>query len=198
MIDDDLDHNKAMEFLLTRNGWQVKTYSRATEFLTEDINSHPGCIVLDVNMPELSGIHLQLVMKEREIALPIIFLTGNGDIDMAVNTILEGAVDFLQKPVKVPRLLASVEKACMRSVKVSDPLLFLTKENARNKLKLLTSREMEIMKFVQQGLTSKVIALRLGISERTVEAHRTSACKKLNIHNTQGILELFILSGLND
>ena len=118
-------------------GWRVKSYSRATTFLIEDPFSVPGRVVLDVHMPDLTGLELQQIMKEREIVLPIIFLTGYGDIDMAVNTMIDGATDFLQKPVKADRLLSSVERACTKSVCVSHPLLLMTEDEAKQKLQSL-------------------------------------------------------------
>lgn len=197
IIDDDPDHNKAMEFLLTCKGWKVKKYLSAADFLTEDRTSLPDCMVLDVHMPELTGLELQRVMKEREITLPIIFLTGYGDIDMAVNSILEGAVDFLQKPVNPERLLQSVEKACRQSIEASNPFLLLRADEAQLILKKLTERELEILKLVNKGMSSRVIGERLGISERTVETHRTSACKKLGTHTTAEILKLFEIAGFD-
>lgn len=136
-------------------------------------------------------------MKEREIVLPIIFLTGYGDIDMAVNTMIDGATDFLQKPVKADRLLSSVERACTKSVCVSHPLLLMTEDEAKQKLQSLTAREIEILRLVNKEYPSRVIGERLGISERTVETHRTSACKKLQTHSTQEILEIFELARWN-
>lgn len=194
VIDDDIDHNRAVEFLLNCQKWEVKSYTSAKNFLIEDHYSRPGCIVLDIHMPELSGLELQHIMKTREINLPIIFLTGYGDIDMAVNSMIEGAIDFLQKPVNPNRLLASIEKACIRSVTLATPFDYLTEGEAKQKLQKLSEREMEVLKLINQNLSSRVIGERLGISERTVETHRASACKKLQTHNTGEILKLFELA----
>ena len=195
IVDDDRDHNCAMEFLLKRKGWTVRSYLSAQDFLVEDSYSVPGCVILDVHMPELTGLQLQEIMSERKIMLPIIFLTGNGDIDMAVHSILGGAVDFLQKPVKTDRLFEAIEKACTKSAKNQNPFIFLSKEDANEQLKKLTSREVEILELVAKNFPSRVIGERLGISERTVEAHRTSACKKINTHSTLDILQLFEVAG---
>ncbi|WP_443895024.1 response regulator transcription factor, partial [Parasutterella excrementihominis] len=119
------------------------------------------------------------------------------DIDMAVNTMIDGATDFLQKPVKADRLLSSVERACTKSVCVSHPLLLMTEDEAKQKLQSLTAREIEILRLVNKEYPSRVIGERLGISERTVETHRTSACKKLQTHSTQEILEIFELARWN-
>lgn len=194
VIDDDIDHNRAVEFLLNCQKWKVKSYTSARNFLIEDHYSQPGCIVLDIHMPELSGLELQQIMKTREINLPIIFLTGYGDIDMAVNSMIEGAIDFLQKPVNPNRLLTSIEKACSRSVTLATPFDYLTEGEAKQKLQKLSEREMEVLKLINQNLSSRVIGERLGISERTVETHRASACKKLQTHNTGEILKLFELA----
>lgn len=123
------------------------------------------------------------------------FLTGY--IDMAVNTTIEGATDFLQKSVKAARLLSSVVKACTKSVYVSLPILEMTGDEAKQKLQCLTAREIEILRLVDKKYPSRVIGERLGISERSVETHRTSACKNFRPTSTQEILEIFELARRN-
>ncbi len=108
LVDDEVDQLAALEMLLVGQGWDVASYAGAKEFLTSDMPSRPGCLILDVRMPGISGLELQDEMNRREYPLPIIFLTGHGDIEMAVHTVREGARDFLQKPVDPEKLLKTV------------------------------------------------------------------------------------------
>lgn len=178
ILDDDEAHGQALKLYLELEGWQVAVYTQARRFFAEDRPSVPGCLVLDVRMPELTGLECQRMLNERQSNIPIIFISGHGDIDMAVQTILNGAYDFLQKPVDEERLVRSVLRAATDSVmkaegKVSD-------EAAVALVRTLTERELEVAKLVAQGLVSRTIAERLGISPRTAELHRSHALKKLS------------------
>lgn len=178
ILDDDEALGQALKLYLELEGWQVAVYTQARRFFVEDRPSVPGCLVLDVRMPELTGLECQRMLNERQSNIPIIFISGHGDIDMAVQTILNGAYDFLQKPVDEERLVRSVLRAATDSVmkaegKVSD-------EAAVALVRTLTERELEVAKLVAQGLVSRTIAERLGISPRTAELHRSHALKKLS------------------
>lgn len=178
ILDDDEALGQALKLYLELEGWQVAVYTQARRFFAEDRPSVPGCLVLDVRMPELTGLECQRMLNERQSNIPIIFISGHGDIDMAVQTILNGAYDFLQKPVDEERLVRSVLRAATDSVmkaegKVSD-------EAAVALVRTLTERELEVAKLVAQGLVSRTIAERLGISPRTAELHRSYALKKLS------------------
>lgn len=178
ILDDDEALGQALKLYLELEGWQVAVYTQARRFFAEDRPSVPGCLVLDVRMPELTGLECQRMLNERQSNIPIIFISGHGDIDMAVQTILNGAYDFLQKPVDEERLVRSVLRAATDSVmkaegKVSD-------EAAVALVRTLTERELEVAKLVAQGLVSRTIAERLGISPRTAELHRSHALKKLS------------------
>lgn len=178
ILDDDEALGQALKLYLELEGWQVAVYTQARRFFAEDRPSVPGCLVLDVRMPELTGLECQRMLNERQSNIPIIFISGHGDIDMAVQTILNGAYDFLQKPVDEERLVRSVLRAATDSVmkaegKVSD-------EAAVALVRTLTEREPEVAKLVAQGLVSRTIAERLGISPRTAELHRSHALKKLS------------------
>lgn len=165
ICDDDTDLAAALELYLTLEGWKTAVYHDAKSFLTGDRPSVPGCLILDVRMPGLTGIECQRVMKEHGVDLPVIFITGHGDIDMAVQAVLEGAVDFIQKPVDEERLAA------------------------------LTARETEIVRLIAQGLVSREIAERLGIALRTVEVHRASALKKIGTHDPAVIRRILVAAG---
>lgn len=190
VIDDDVDHCKAMQFLLTCRGWKTAVYTGAKEYLRSDTPGVPGALVLDVRMPEITGLELQTILKERSVKTPIIFLSGFGDIDMAVHTLHEGAVDFLQKPVNADRLTAAVEKAARQSLSATDPMLMISPEEAKDRLAVLTERERQILELTGLGLASPAVGKRLGISDRTVQAHKGSAAKKLGLHSMEDIQKL--------
>lgn len=188
IIDDDADHCEALSFVLEAKGWKTVTYLCAKDFLEHDDASILGCIVLDVLMPSMSGLQLQQILKNKSSLLPIIFLSAHGDIDMAVKTTLDGSIDFLQKPVDTGRLLTDIEKATVLSFKRAqekDPIAVV-----RSRLKTLTDREMVVLRLLAEGLNYRQIGERLGISERTVESHRTSISKKLGIHSTEEMIKL--------
>lgn len=190
IVDDDEGHCKAMTFLLECRGWKTVTYHSARDYLMNDAPSTTGVLILDVHMPEMTGLELQTVLKERSVKTPIIFLSGYGDIDMAVHTLHEGAEDFLTKPVNADRLTAAVEKAARKSLSTSDPSLAYTQDDINQKLSLLTERELQILQLTALGLASPAVGERLGISERTVQAHKQSAMKKLQLHSTEAVLKL--------
>ena len=178
---------------MTTDIWKTAVYHDAKSFLTGDRPSVPGCLILDVRMPGLTGIECQRVMKEHGVDLPVIFITGHGDIDMAVQAVLEGAVDFIQKPVDEERLLKDITKACERSVqKVTGSV---SADTARERLAALTARETEIVRLIAQGLVSREIAERLGIALRTVEVHRASALKKIGTHDPAVIRRILVAAG---
>ena len=198
IVDDDEAHCSAMAFLLECRGWRTVVYHSAADYLQNDAPSVPGVLILDVHMPGMTGLELQSAMKERSIRTPIIFLTGYGDIDMAVHSLHEGADDFLTKPVKAERLTAAVEKSAERDVLAQDPLAALTPVSAREKLALLSERELQILKLTALGLKSPAVGARLGISERTVQAHKGSALKKLQLHSTDEVLRLLKTAELSE
>jgi FixJ family two-component response regulator len=187
IVDDDEGLRKGLAFMLKCAGWKTRAYGSAEEFLKEDAPSVPGCLILDVQMPKISGIELQRELIRRDCPLPIIFLSGHGDIDMAVQAIQDGAVHFLQKPVDREKLLGALEKAARRSLEGSAAVIDAA--TARHRLSLLTRREREIIRLVAQGLSSRQVADRFGISERTVEAHRSAANKKLGVSSTSEALK---------
>ncbi len=194
VVDDDEDHCSAVLFMLESHGWRARSYASAKDFLTEDVPSDPGCLILDVHMPNMSGLEMQYRLKETHAGVPVIFLTGYGDVDMAVHTMHEGAADFFQKPVKAERLLAAVEKAARASVTLLRPFVLMTADEAKGKLSALTARELQVMELSAVPLSSRLIGERLGISERTVESHKSSACKKLQVHAVEDILQLLAIA----
>ena len=184
-VDDDPAMREALEFMLTAEGWRVKTYENGRAFLTDDAPSTPGCAILDVRMPGMSGLELQQEVNVRGYALPIIFLTGNGDIDMAVSAMRDGAVDFVQKPVRQERLLKAIARAVTRSV--SETGAVETEGAIRAKVQELTDREREIAELIGKKLTNRQISERTGITVRTVEVHRAAIIRKLGVRNPDEI-----------
>ena len=184
-VDDNPAMREALEFMLTAEGWHVKTYENGRAFLTNDAPSTPGCAILDVRMPGMSGLELQQEMNVRGYALPVIFLTGNGDIDMAVGAMRDGAVDFVQKPVRQERLLKAIARAVTRSV--SETGAVETEGAIRAKVQELTDREREIAELIGKKLTNRQISERTGITVRTVEVHRAAIIRKLGVRNPDEI-----------
>lgn len=179
LIDDDDSLRKAVARLLQAAGYAVRSYSSAGEFLIADPGPGPGCIVLDVRMPGPSGLELQSALVRRGNLLPIIFLTGHGDIPMSVQAIKAGAIDFLTKPVQREPLLAAVANALevwRRQSERQQRADFL-----RSCYQTLSDREREIFRQVVQGRLNKQIAAALGIAERTVKAHRSQVMEKMQV-----------------
>ena len=195
LVDDDADVLEGLQLLLESEGWRVAAYASAEAFLTADAPSTPGCLVLDFHMPQMTGLELQKVMTERGYNLPIIFLTGHGDIDLAVAAVRRGAVDFLQKsaPDMNSRLIDAVARAVARSLEgfadlTDDPF------EAQRKLAKLTERERLIVEKIAAGQLNRQIAAQLGISVRTAEAHRAAATRKLGVKSAQELVSLLRLA----
>ncbi|WP_347281369.1 response regulator transcription factor [Turicimonas muris] len=188
IVDDEASMRRALKILLEMEGWKVTCYSSAKEFLAEDAPSVPGCVILDVSMPEMTGLQLHSLLVEREYECPIIFLTGHGDIEMAVDSMKKGAVDFLQKPINEEKLLSAIAKAI--DWDLSHRGWTVSQEEEMARYESLSKREKEVIGFVAKGLINKEIAQRLGLSERTIEVHRLSATKKLKLNAPADIATL--------
>lgn len=189
IVDDDRDLRESLEFMLECEGYEVKSYASAREFLADDMPTRIGCLILDVRMPELTGLQLQEILNARAERLPIVFLTAHGDIDMAVQTMREGACDFQQKPVRaetfLPAVAHAVEKDRLRRSGAED----IAAEIAA--YRRLSERERQVLRLVSQGLTSQAAAERLGISKRTVDHQRTDALKKLSVRSPAELAGFF-------
>lgn len=188
IVDDEDDVREALAMMLRIEGWDAKTYPNARAFLVEDDPSRPGCLVLDVRMPTMTGLELQREMAERGIALPIIFLTGYADIDVAVSSLKEGAVDFLIKPVDDEKLLESIASAVhrdrQRRVGIEGGA------RVREALRSLSARERDILEMFMAGATDAQVAERLALSERTVQGHRAKIYRKFSIHTAKELQAL--------
>jgi len=188
VVDDDPSFRTAVTRLLRAAKYEVRGYRSASEFLGSDPCADPGCILLDLRMPGLNGLDLQQSLAQMEGRLPIIFLSGHGDIPASVRAMKAGAVDFLPKPFRDDDLLGCVERALIRS---AEQRTRSAEENeARTLLGLLTPRELEVMQLVVTGMLNKQIAGELGTAEKTVKVHRGRAMRKLNVTSVAELVRL--------
>ena len=186
LVDDDEDFLEGLAFVLEAKGWKTAGYLSPRDFLTSDRPSVPGCLILDIRMPEMSGIELQREMKARGIDLPIIILTGHADVESAVKTLKMGAADFLQKPADTEELFESVESAVRLSFAKCQG--GLTLETLRETLATFSAREKDITRLLKEGLVNSAIAERLGLTAKTVRNYRNTVYGKLRVHNTDELL----------
>ncbi len=193
IIDDDDAMRKSWAFLIEDEGWEVATYPDALTFLSSNDFIRPGCLLLDVRMPHMSGLELQTKLREVGCDLPIIFVSGHGDIDMAVNTLKAGAADFLQKPVDDQRLLDTIDNAVTKNL--SDRRNSAEVSDFKARFEQLTQREREVIRMVARGFANKEVAREFGISEKTVQVHRGAAYRKLDLHNAAEIARLLMKAG---
>lgn len=181
VVDDDPDVRRSWQFVIEGEGWNVLTYASALEFLEKDSPFTPGCLVLDVRMPGMSGLELQEEMTRRGIDLPILFLSGHGDISMAVSTLKRGAEDFCEKPVEPAKLRESVRR--MISKNIAHRREAIDVERKRERFAMLTEREQLVVRLVARDMLNKQIAAELDIQEHTVKIHRSNACRKLEVRS---------------
>lgn len=196
IVDDDPSLGESFALLLETMGWDVARYTDGTTFLTEDSLEGPGCIVLDVRMPGLTGLDVQAELEKRGSKLPILFLSAHGTIAMAVHTLQHGASDFLEKPVDPMVFLQKVSRAVAASVDEHTR----TKEEAGKleRFQSLTPREKEVVRGVLEGKANKVIARDLGLEVSTVKMHRANAFAKLGVHSPSELTRLAFETGYAD
>jgi FixJ family two-component response regulator len=188
LIDDDDSLRVALGRLLKAAGFEVASYSSAGEFLMHPPPAAPGCLVLDVRMPGPSGLELQAALTRQGCRLPIIFLTGHGDIPMSVRAIKAGAIDFLTKPVERQVLLEAIGQA-LHTQRMNDSSQQRI-DQIRSRFDSLTERERAIFSLVVQGKLNKQIAVALGIAERTVKAHRAQVMEKMEVETLADLVRL--------
>lgn len=177
VVDDDLAIREWLEVLLKAAGHSVVSFASAPAFLEAYSQDQPGCLVLDIRMPEMSGLELQARLKERDALLPVIFITSHGDVPMAVGAMRSGAVDFLLKPFHDTDLLERVRHAL--ALDAANQAERSELAAVRERIASLTPRELEVMRLVVQGKANKVIATDLNLSQRTVEIHRARVMDKM-------------------
>jgi len=177
VVDDNVSMRESLKNLIRSVGLRVEVFASAQEFLRVKRSDEPGCLVLDVRMPGLSGLDLQKRIAEAGTDLPIVFLTGHGDIAMSVRAMKAGAVEFLTKPVREQDLLDAIQQALERDRARRDQRMEV--EHLRERFDLVTPKEREVMKKVVAGLLNKQIAGELGMSETTVKIHRHQVMEKM-------------------
>jgi RNA polymerase sigma factor (sigma-70 family) len=188
IVDDDEAFRDSVKELVNSVGLAAQTFRSAPEFLAAYDPARPGCLVLDVRMARMGGIELQATLKSMDARIPIVMISGHGDIAMAVEAIKQGAIDFVQKPYREQHLLDAINEALRRDA---------AQRGAANgagafaeRIAALTPRERQVMDLALKGLPSKVIAKQLAISHRTVEQHRSRLLEKLGLHSMTELMRL--------
>jgi two-component system response regulator FixJ len=190
IVDDDPSVLKGLCLLMTSVKLNVETYSSAQEFLDSYNPDRPGCLLIDMRMPGISGLELQEILQSRNIFIPTIFITGYGEVMDAVQAMKKGAIDFIEKPFNSQYLLDQVHKAIAEDAQIRKKQA--QQQVASASLALLTPREREVMDLVIAGKANKVIARELGLSMKTVEFHRAHMMKKMKVDSVAELVDLFI------
>jgi FixJ family two-component response regulator len=192
IVDDDAAVRDALALLMRSANLSAAVFAGAREFLENVPQDRPGCLVLDVRMPEIDGLELQKQLAARGSRLPIIMLTGHGDIPMAVQALRAGALDFIPKPFESKALLARVHEAIELDGRTRQQQLDRADINAR--LSKLTPREMEVLNYVTEGLPTKAIAATLGSQFNTVQNQRASVLKKMQAESTADLIRMVMIA----
>jgi two-component system, LuxR family, response regulator FixJ len=193
VVDDDDAVRRSTSFMLKTSGYKVETYISGVAFLKDARHAEPGCVLLDVRMPEMDGLAVQKELKTRGIDLPVIVMTGHGDVSVAVEAMKAGAVDFIEKPFEKAILLAALEDGFGR--------IELSGRRAERaalaaiRLEALTPRERDVLRGLVDGLPNKTIGYDLGISPRTVEIHRAHLMTKLGVRSLSEALRIAFAAG---
>jgi len=193
VVDDDQAMRNSLKWLIESIGMQVRTYSSADEFLSSYYPGRAGCLLLDVRMPGMSGLELQAYLAQQQSRLPVIIITGHGDVTMAVKAMKSGAVDFIEKPFHDEDLLSSIRNA----LDFDEKRRALQSQRAQIAARLaeLTPREHQVMEMVTEGRANKEIAASLGVSAKTVEAHRARVMEKMRASSLAELVRMALIAG---
>ena len=194
VVDDDVSVRESLDLLIKLAGWQPETFASASEFLARPRTATPNCLVLDISLPDLNGLELQKLIASERIDMPIIFITGHGDVPMTVQAMKGGAVEFLTKPFDDEVLLNAIRHAIRRSVAVLNDQSEITA--LRSSYESLTPREQDVLRLVVAGRLNKQIGVELGISEITVKAHRGKMMQKMRVDSVADLVKTAVRLGL--
>jgi two-component system response regulator FixJ len=194
VVDDDEAIRRSLNFMLRTSGHTVELFTNGEEFLKAAGKLRPGCVLLDIRMPGMDGLEVQRAMAEQGIGLPVIIMTGHGDVGLAVRAMKAGAIDFIEKPFEKATLMSALEQGFSRIGETD--LRKLRAQEAATRLEALTSRERDVLKGLVAGLPNKSIAHDLGISPRTVEIHRANLMTKLDVKSLSEALRIAFAAGL--
>jgi len=190
VVDDDDGMRRALDTLLSTVGYETAVFSRPSEFLADFKVDSPGCLVLDIRMPDMSGLELQQHLNRIGSMLPVIFITGHGDVPMAVQAMKEGAFEFVQKPFRDQDLLDRINHALKQDAENRSTVA--RRAEVLHRLESLTPRERQVMDLVVEGAANKVIAIDLDLSERTVEIHRAKVMDKMGARSVAHLVKLHL------
>jgi two-component system, LuxR family, response regulator FixJ len=190
VVDDDDGMRRALDTLLSTVGYKTAVFSRPSDFLSQFTPEAHGCLVLDIRMPEMSGLEVQQQLNRRGSMLPVIFITGHGDVPMAVQAMKEGAFEFIQKPFRDQDLLDRINHALKQDA--DHRTNSARRSEVQHRLESLTPREKQVMNFIVDGSANKVIAIDLGLSERTVEIHRAKVMEKMGARSVAHLVKLHL------
>jgi FixJ family two-component response regulator len=193
IVDDDDGMRRALTVLITTIGYQPVAFAKPGEFLAKYDPGQPSCLVLDVRMPEMSGLEVQQHLNKAGSMLPVILVSGHGDIPMAVQAMKDGAFDFLQKPFRDQELIDRINGALKLDAQNRESVDRLADLKAREES--LTPREREVLALVVDGRANKVIAIDLGLSERTVEIHRANVMEKMGARSVAHLVKMHLMLG---
>ena len=196
LVDDDHAVRDALSLLLESADLETESFETASAFLQAYHPDQPGCLVLDIRMPGMSGMELQEALASKDITIPIIFLTGHGNVPMSAKAFRAGAIDFMQKPFDEDVLLERIHEAIQHDQ--ANRAAEMRRLNADNRLMSLTPREREVMLLVAAGKSNKEIAAELRLSHRTVEIHRARVMEKSGAESLPDLIELVTASGIGD
>lgn len=196
IVDDEEPIRRSLAFLLRTSGYSVQTWESGAAFLREARTTRAGCVLLDIRMPEMDGLEVQARLLEQGITMPVVLLTGHGDITQAVAAMRAGAIDFLEKPFDRDKLLQAVEAGFRRLRDAADQRA--QSVAAQVQVAALTEREREVLAGLACGYPNKTIAFDLGISPRTVEVHRANLMAKLRVNTFADALRIAFAAGLGE
>lgn len=188
LVDDDEAIRRSVGFMLKTSGYHVRTYESGVELLKGAPHLEPGCILLDIRMPGMDGLEVQAALSDKGVTLPVIIMTGHGDVSLAVQAMKAGSVDFIEKPFEKAVLLSAIEHGIERMRKSAAN--HDRADEAAVRLQALTPREREVLDGLAKGLPNKTIAYDLGISPRTVEIHRANVMTKLGVRSLSEALRI--------